>query len=78
VLGLDYYDLKRRAQPTGDATGPAPRPPAFVELAPASLAPIRHCRLQWEPGDGASLRLELTGFEAADLEALVRGLGATR
>ncbi len=78
ALGLDYYSLKRRVQPTAEPTRPAPRPPTFVELTPASLTPIRHCRLQWEPGDGSSLRLELTGFEAADLEALARGIGAAR
>ena len=78
TLGLDYYDLKRRAQPAADVTVPVSRPPAFIELTPAALTPIRHCRLHWEPGDGVSLRIELTGFEAADLEALARGLGATR
>lgn len=76
ALGLDYYSLKQRV----DAVGSEPQPngPAFVEVPPTPLIAVRHCRLELDSGAGARLRMELFGYDAADIEALVRGFGNAR
>ena len=71
VLGLDYYSLKRRAEAV---TAEAPsNPPAFVEL-PAPALGGKQGLFELDNGAGATLRVHLMGYDAADLEALARGL----
>ena len=71
VLRLDYYRLKNRA-----ATAPASEPqrsgPAFVELTSPALV-AKECRFELDNGAGATMRVQLVGYDAADLEALSRG-----
>ena len=69
VLGLDYYSLQKRAKV---ATGePQPSGPAFVELtSPVIVA--KHCRFELDNGAGATMRVQLVGYDAAELEALSR------
>ena len=75
VLGLDYYSLKRRAEAV---TAEAPsNPPAFVEL-PAPALVGKQGLFELDNGAGASLRVRLMGYDAADLEALARGLRGGR
>ena len=75
VLGLDYHSLKRRAEA---ATGEAPsNPPAFVQL-PAPVLVGKQGLFELDNGAGATLRVHLVGFDAADLEALARSLWGTR
>ncbi len=75
VLGLDYYSLKRRAEAV---TGEAPsNPPAFVEL-PAPALVGKQGLFELDNGAGAALRVRLMGYDAADLEALARGLRGGR
>jgi hypothetical protein len=69
ALGLDYYSVQKRvevavAKPQSDA-------PSFVELT----SPIRvgkECRLELDNGAGATMRVHLVGYDAADVEALSR------
>ena len=69
ALGLDYYRLKERAEAAGRE--PLPSAPAFVELtSPAMVA--KQCRLELDNGAGATMRVQLVGFDAADVEALSR------
>jgi hypothetical protein len=69
ALGLDYYGLQRR---TGAAAVAAPSShPAFVEL-PAPIQLGKECRLEFDNGAGATLRVQLVGYDAADVEALSR------
>jgi hypothetical protein len=68
-LVLDYYGLKRRLEAGVASVAPA----AFVEL-PASLAAGKHCQAELRSGSGAELRLQLSGYEATDLAALVGSL----
>ena len=71
VLGLDYDRLKERAEAV---TGEAPsQPPAFVEL-PAPVLVGKQGLFELDNGAGATLRVHLMGYDAADLEALARGL----
>ncbi len=76
ALGLDYYSLKQRVEAAGSE--PQPNGPAFVEVSPTPLMAVRHCRLELDNGAGARLRMELSGYDAADLEALARGFGNAR
>jgi hypothetical protein len=67
ALGLDYYGLQRR---TGAVAVPAQSSiPAFVEL-PAPILVGKQCRLEFDNGAGATMRVHLVGYEAADVEAL--------
>jgi hypothetical protein len=72
VLRLDYYRLKDHADAT-TATQPQPSGPAFVALTPPALI-AKRCRLELDNGSGATLRVHLVGYDAADIEALSRSL----
>ena len=70
VLGLDYYSLQKRAEAA--AGEPQSSGPAFVELTrPVMVA--KECRFELDNGAGATMRVQLVGYDAADLEALSRG-----
>ena len=70
MLRLDYYRLKQRAEAV--VTVPQPSNPAFVELTPP--VPIaKQCRLEFDNGAGATMVVQLVGYDAADVEALSRG-----
>ena len=75
ALGLDYYSLKKRAEsPTTPRQSDGP---AFVEFtAPAMVA--KQCQVELENGSGATMRVQLVGYDAADIEALARGFWDTR
>src|SRR5690242_4708131 len=63
ALGLDYYSLKSRAE--------AAATPAFVELAPPVMV-AKQCRIELDNGFGATMCVQLVGYDAADVEALSR------
>ncbi|MHB1313453.1 MAG: hypothetical protein ACYC3L_15655 [Gemmatimonadaceae bacterium] len=70
ALGLDYYSLKKRTE--SSATPRQSDGPAFVELAaPAMVA--KQCQVELDNGAGATMRVQLIGYDAADIEALARG-----
>jgi hypothetical protein len=69
VLGLDYYRLKQRVE--GADSEPPSSAPAFVELtSPVPVA--KRCRFELDNGTGATLRVQLVGYDAAEIEALSR------
>src|SRR5262245_12226738 len=69
ALGLDYHSLKRRAQ---EAADPAPaRRPDFVEL-PSPVLVGKQAALELDHGAGATLRVHLVGYDAAEVAALAR------
>ena len=69
ALGLDYYSLK---QHVAAAAPQPPEPgPAFVEL-PAPLVASKQAHFELDNGAGATLRVQLSGYDAADLEVLAR------
>jgi hypothetical protein len=75
ALGLDYYSLKKRA--TSAAVAPQSSGPAFVEItAPVMVA--KQCRVELDNGSGATMRVQLVGYDAADIEALARGFWNTQ
>jgi hypothetical protein len=69
ALGLDYYSLKKRTE--SPATPRQSDGPAFVEFtAPAMVA--KQCRIELDNGAGATMRVQLVGYDVADIEALSR------
>jgi hypothetical protein len=70
ALGLDYYSLKKLTEPA--ATPAQSSGPAFLELTPPVLV-AKQCQLELDNGSGATMRVQLVGYDVADLEALSRG-----
>jgi hypothetical protein len=70
ALGLDYYRLKKLAEVA--AAEPRASGPAFVELT-SPLTAAKQCRVELDNGSGATMRVQLVGYDAADLEAMSRG-----
>ncbi|MBA3417020.1 MAG: hypothetical protein H0U10_17505 [Chloroflexia bacterium] len=70
ALGLDYYRLKKLAEVA--AAEPRASGPAFVELT-SPLTAAKQCRVELDNGSGATMRVQLVGYDAADVEALSRG-----
>ena len=72
ALGLDYYSLKKRAAGLPSQTSDAPtRGPAFVELS-APLGLGKQCVFELDNGAGAGRRVQLMGYDAAEIEVLAR------
>jgi hypothetical protein len=75
ALGLDYYSLKKRAQAT--TSPPQSNGPAFLELTSPVLV-AKRCRFELDNGSGTTMRVQLVGYDAADIEALARGFWDAR
>jgi hypothetical protein len=69
ALGLDYYSLKKRV--AAAAQQPPSPSPAFVEL-PAPVIVGKQALFELDNGAGATMRVQLLGYDAADVEALAR------
>jgi hypothetical protein len=69
ALGLDYYSLKKRAEAA--ASEPPSNSPAFVEL-PSPVMVGKQCLFELDNGAGATMRVQLVGYDAAEVEALSR------
>jgi hypothetical protein len=69
ALGLDYYSLKKRAQEAADQ--PQSSGPAFVEL-PSPVLVGKQALFELDNRAGATMRVQLVGYDAADVEALSR------
>jgi hypothetical protein len=70
VLGLDYYGLKERAEAAAEP--PRSSSPAFVEL-PSPVVVGKQCLFELDDGAGATMRVQLVGYDAAEVGALARG-----
>jgi len=65
VLGLDYYHLKKRVEKSvGEALDSA-----FIEL-PAPVT--KQCLFELDNGAGVIRRVQLMGYDSADVEILAR------
>jgi hypothetical protein len=69
ALGLDYYSLRKRAEAAAQQSPPCG--PAFVEL-PAPVVVSKQALFELDNGAGATMRVRLLGYDAADVEALAR------
>jgi len=72
TLRLDFYGLKKRVE--ADTSPDQPSQPPFVELTPPLLL-AKQCHLELDNGSGVTIRVQLVGYDAADIEALARGFG---
>ena len=78
ALRLDYYSLKKQVEHVESADQQPPSPgPAFVEF-PAPLVVSKQAHFELDNGAGATLRVQLVGYEVADLEVLARCFGNAR
>jgi hypothetical protein len=69
TLRLDYYSLKKHVE-SADQQPPSPSP-AFVDL-PARLVVGKQALFELGNGAGTTRRLQLLGYDAAEVEALAR------
>ena len=69
ALGLDYYSLKKQAEAVAQQL--PSQSPAFVEL-PAPVVVGKQALFELDNGAGGTMRVQLLGYEAADVEALAR------
>jgi len=70
ALGLDYYRLKKQVG-VAAASQPPSSGPAFVEL-PSPLVVGQQCLFELENGAGATMRVQLLGYDAAAVGVLAR------
>ena len=75
ALGLDYYSLQKRA--VAGAAQDRSSAPSFVEL-PSPVMVAKRCQVELDNGAGATMRVQLVGYDAADIEALARGFWDAR
>ncbi len=69
VLGLHYHRLQKQVEA---AAGQTPsRAPAFVELPAPAVG--KQCLFELANGAGATMRVQLLGYDAADVAVLARG-----
>lgn len=68
ALRLDYYSLKKQVEAA--ASQPSSSPAAFVELP----APVigKQCVFELDTGVGTSRRVQLVGYDAAEVATLAR------
>src|SRR3954470_22026636 len=76
ALRLDYYRLKDRVE-AATAGAPEASRHAFVELTPPVMV-ARQCQFEFDNGSGATMRVQLVGYDAADVEALSRSFWDAR
>jgi hypothetical protein len=69
LVDLEKRRLKELAE--ADASGPRSSGPTFVELTSPVLVG-KECRFELDNGSGATMRVQLVGYDAAELEALSR------
>ena len=80
TLGLDYYELKRRAQAGISSRGEVAAgvsgasPPAFVEVALSGPRPSEACVLEVENRAGTRVRVRLERVAVDEIGAIARSL----
>jgi hypothetical protein len=70
VLGVDYYSLKKQTEAAASQPQLSSRP-TFVEL-PSPVVVGKQCLFELVNGAGASMRVQLVGYDRADIETLAR------
>jgi hypothetical protein len=72
ALGVDYYSLKKRAEAAAASERPSSGS-AFVEL-PAPDVIGKQCLFELSNAAGSTLRVQLVGYDTADVETLARAV----
>ncbi|HEV3341021.1 MAG TPA: hypothetical protein VG125_11715 [Pirellulales bacterium] len=76
ALGVDYYCLKKRAEAASMCEPPSSCP-AFVEL-PATALVGKQCLFEVNNAAGVTLRVQLLGYDTADVETLARAVWSAK
>ena len=76
ALGLAYYSLKKQVEAAASSPPPSSSP-AFVEL-PAPVVVGKQCLFELDNGTGATVRVQLVGYDTADVEVLARHFGSAK
>lgn len=71
ALKLDYYSLKQQVEAAADT--PESNSPRFVELPPPPVTVSKQGLFELNNGAGETMRVQLVGYEVAEIEVLVRG-----
>ena len=71
ALGLDYYSLKKQAEAAAPQLPPCG--PAFVELPPPVVVG-KQALFELDNSAGATMRVQLVGYETADVQDLAHSL----
>lgn len=71
ALKLDYYSLKKQVGAAADT--PESNSPRFVELPPPPVTVSKQGLFELNNGAGATMRVQLVGYDAAEIEVLARG-----
>ena len=72
ALGVDYYALKKRSEAAATSEPPSSGP-GFIEL-PVPAAVGKQCLFELSNAAGATLRVQLLGYDTADVETLARAV----
>jgi hypothetical protein len=75
ALGVDYYSLKKQVEASAGSQPPSSNP-SFLELPSPIVS--KQCLFELDNGSGATMRVQLVGYEAADVEALSRSFWGAR
>lgn len=75
VLGLDYYGLKKQVEVAAEQ--PQASNPTFVEL-PSRLGLGKQGHFELDNGAGATMQVQLVGYDTADVEAFARSIWSAR
>ena len=71
ALKLGYYSLKKQVEAAADP--PESSPPRFVELPPPPVTVSKQGLFELNNEAGETMRVQLVGYEVAEIEVLVRG-----
>jgi hypothetical protein len=71
ALKLDYYSLKQQVEAAADT--PESNSPRFVELPPPPVTVSKQGLFELSNGAGETMRVQLVGYEVAEIEVLARG-----
>lgn len=75
ALGVDYYSLKKHVESSAGGQ-PQSSNPSFLELPSPIVS--KQCLFELDNGVGATMRVQLVGYETADVEALSRSFWGAR
>jgi len=79
ILGLKYASLRKHLAAESEQDPPPRAKPDFIEVLPGGvLSPFPECTIEWEEGDGVTMRMHLKGIGVGDLVSFARAFRGGR
>jgi hypothetical protein len=72
VLGLEYYELKKRVEAAGSSCSGKTASPTFVEVVTSPPRSPSECVVEFENAFGGKMKIQVMGESTPDLCALLR------